>query len=239
MVNKGTARLLDRWLPRQCRLCGLPGDSSLPLCSLCRGALTANTAACVSCALPLPPAAGELRCGPCQASPPPWTRVRAPWLYEDNLGFLLKRWKFQGEHQLSTLLATLWLAGNPEPPELDLVVPVPLHWWRQVRRGYNQAELLARAILRAACWPAHPSLDARLVKRRRATSAQSGLDAAARRRNLGGAFTVRRRCDNLRVAVVDDVLTTGATATAVTRALYRAGAREVEIWCLARTPPPA
>ena len=66
----------------------------------------------------------------------------------------------------------------------------------------------------------------------------SGLDAAARRSNLGGAFTVRRRCDNLRVAVVDDVLTTGATATAVTRALYRAGAREVEIWCLARTPPP-
>lgn len=76
------------------------------------------------------------------------------------------------------------------------------------------------------------------VKRTRVTSPQSGLNAARRRANLSGAFTVNGRYDNLRVAIVDDVFTTGATATELARALRAAGAKTLEVWCLARTPGP-
>ena len=97
---------------------------------------------------------------------------------------------------------------------------------------------MQRAIHLQAHWPEPPYSKPRLLKRQRATAAQSGLDARERRRNLHNAFTVRARCDNLRVAVVDDVVTTGATANAVASALKKAGANYVEIWCLARTPQP-
>ena len=94
------------------------------------------------------------------------------------------------------------------------MVPVPLHWRRQWWRGFNQSQLLCRA-LRAAC-PELAALPiaARAISRKRATAAQSGMNARQRARNLQGAFTVHEPCDNLRVAVVDDVLTTGATAAA-------------------------
>jgi len=164
--------------------------------------------------------------------------VIAPWRYCERLALLVGHWKYHGATWLTPLLADLWRAGARELPPVDLVVPVPLHWRRQWHRGYNQAELLGRALLAAGSRRAGPRLDNRLVRRRRATPSQSALGADHRAANLAGAFTVRGRCDNLRVAVVDDVLTTGSTAAAVARALLAAGAQRVEVWCAARTPAP-
>ncbi|PLW70791.1 ComF family protein [Pseudohalioglobus lutimaris] len=159
----------------------------------------------------------------------------APWLYGEYLAYLLRCWKFEGEQRLTPLLAGLWRQQVPTPPEVDAIVPVPLHWLRQWRRGYNQAELLARALQQY--WPGLV-VDTGLLLRNRPTRAQSGMNALQRSRNLSEAFTARNRCANLRVAVVDDVLTTGATAGEVARTLKNAGASHVEIWCLARTPSP-
>ena len=237
MVNSAARQLADALagalFPNVCCLCQWRCPGNLPLCAGCRQELAANAQCCGRCALPL--ATNSDLCGQCLLNPPAFDRVVAPWLYSEYLAFIIQRWKFQGDLALTPLVADLWLqqAGIAEPP--DILLPVPLHWYRQWRRGYNQAELLARQLARAfSCL----DVDSSLLKRRRATAAQSGMNARQRARNLRGAFTVTRSCDNLRVALVDDVLTTGATAREAASALRQAGASGVDVWCLARTPPP-
>ncbi len=238
MVNKCLEPLLEGLFPSRCVLCGLPSHRALPLCRGCEGDLVPNRPACPRCALPqarpLPPG---IACGACQRRPPPFAAALAPWIYEEQLAFIIGRWKFGGERRLAPLLAHLFLArarGQLYPP--DLLLPTPLHWGRRFRRGFNQAEDLCAALVRGGL-PA--KLAGRsLARRSRATPAQSALDASSRERNLRDAFTAIRRCDNLRIAIVDDVLTTGATTGALARALLSAGAAHVEVWCLARTPAP-
>lgn len=229
--------LLDALLPQHCALCGLPSGRELPLCLDCAAELPPNDRPCERCALPLPlplplrESRGPRLCGACLAAPPPFDRVRAPWLYGEYLGYLIHRWKYAGDLTLTPLLAELWLTGGPPAP-VDALVPVPLHWWRQWRRGFNQSELLARQLARRGA----PQVASGLIRRTRHTTPQSAAGVGARARNLRGAFTVRGACDNLRLAVIDDVFTTGATAAEVARTLKREGAAHVEVWCLARTP---
>jgi ComF family protein len=117
-------------------------------------------------------------------------------------------------------------------PRPELLLPVPLHPRRQRGRGFNQALELARPIARR--------LGVRLVadgcRRLRDTAAQSGLDAAARRRNVRGAFAVNTPVGGRRVALIDDVVTTGHTVTEMARVVAAAGAERVEVWCVARAP---
>jgi len=240
-ISEVASRLLEGLFPHTCRLCRLPAAARWPLCQPCLGDLRTNDACCARCAIPLPPAAGETLpryCGACLRAPPPFQRVVAPWLYSEELAYLIHCWKYRGERRLTALLAGLWLQRVPEPGGVDLMVPVPLHWRRLWRRGFNQSELLCHQWRRASPALAAVPVDHRLVRRRRATATQSGLTAARRAVNLRRAFTVEGACANLRIAIVDDVLTTGATAASLARALRRAGASHVEVWCLARTPAP-
>lgn len=244
--------LRDSLFPQQCKLCGLASHQPLALCDPCRADLHANLCCCPRCALPLDDAPDDLtgaeravfepeRCTHChtQAHTIAYDSACAPWLYDDHLAYLIARWKFEGERQLTPLLGTLWCDRAHTLPMVDRLIPVPLHWRRRWRRGFNQAALLAHFIARN-----HPALkdsmvDESLLRRRRATMAQSSMSAELRAVNLVDAFTVQKRCDNLRIAVIDDVLTTGATANTLARALKQAGAAEVHVWCLARTPSPA
>jgi len=236
MVNRCWGAILDGLFPCRCVLCQLPSHCRLPLCRDCRAELTPNSSACRRCALPLHTAdPGLYLCGQCQRRPPSFHAVHAPWIYSEYLAQIIRLWKFNGQQQLTGLLADLWLEHPPGTRDIDLMIPMPLHWRRLWQRGYNQADLLAHRLYRAR--PGVP-VERRLLRRTRATAAQSGMSAAGRRRNLQGAFTVRRPCDNLRIALVDDVLTTGATAAAAATALTAAGAHRVDVWCLARTPAP-
>lgn len=201
-----------------------------------------NQNCCSGCAIPLPNSAilsPRRLCGSCLLTPFPFHRVVAPWLYGEYFAHLIHQWKYHGDQRMTPLLASLWQqeAGTQTP--LDLLVPVPLHWRRRWRRGFNQSELLCRHLLASSPDLSLCQLADQLVKRQRATAAQSTMTAKQRAHNLKGAFTVSEPCDNLRVAIVDDVFTTGATASAVAEALAAAGAEYIEVWCLARTPAPS
>lgn len=241
MVNEFAMRLLDGVFPHYCVLCGLRSRRPVPLCLECEQEMPPNDCCCRQCAIPLPPSAGTTDarlCGQCLQTPPPFDRVIAPWLYGEYFAYLIHQWKYRRDRRMTQLLAKLWLQGARVHEPIDTVVPVPLHWRKRWWRGYNQSELLCHELFATVPELRYCQFSPGLVKRRRATASQSGMTAPQRARNLDGAFTVQGRCDNLRIAIVDDVLTTGATAAAVARALTAAGATYVEVWCLSRTPAP-
>lgn len=227
-------RRLNRWLlPWRCLLCGDAGADGLDLCAACAAELPRNTRCCARCALPL--ASPAAMCGACQRRPPPWDAAWAPFRYGWPLDRLEARFKFGRDLAAGRALAELW-RRLPSPTERPaLILPVPLHRARLRQRGYNQALELARPLGRAFGVPVRHGL----LVRARATAAQSELDAAARRRNVRGAFAVRTGpALPSHVAVLDDVMTTGATLAECVRALKRAGAQRVDVWALARAPTP-
>jgi ComF family protein len=144
---------------------------------------------------------------------------------------LVHLFKYRRVRSLQKPLGRMLSLALPREEQVDLVVPVPMHWWRKWSRGFNQAELLARGVARRTGIPV-----TRALKRRRRTLAQAGLTLAQRRENLTAVFrvTARNRVEGRRVLLVDDVLTTGATASACAETLKRAGARSVVLLTLAR-----
>jgi ComF family protein len=183
------------------------------------------------------------RCPACSREPPGFDHARAACVYDDPVSDLILKLKHADRTDLSELFAR-WIAraAADRLPRIDGVVPVPLHRWRLMRRRYNQAAEIGRRLAREArlaYWP-----DA--LVRSRSTASQGGRSGDARRANVAGAFAVPRgwrgRVRGRRVLLVDDVLTTGATAEGCARALKAAGAVCVDVAVIARvgqlTRPP-
>ena len=170
-------------------------------------------------------------CGRCTAHPPPYTRTIAPCTYAYPIDRLLQDLKYAGRLALADVFASLLAAGISAWP--DLLIALPLSARRQRERGYNQASEIARRLARHG----HVRLADALV-RVRDTPAQANLAWTARSRNVQGAFAASQTLTGLRVAIIDDVMTTGATLRAAADAARRAGAAEVEAWVVARTLPP-
>jgi ComF family protein len=230
------ARLL--W-PSRCLACEAPGLDGLDLCAACVAALPWNRCACPGCALPLPERG---TCGDCLRRDAALARrgrvsalsvVHAAFVYSAPLDRLLPRFKFHRDLAAGALLSQLMAEVIAPFPRPDAVIPVPLHHARLRRRGYDQALELARPLARSLALPLRDDL----LQRVRITAPQSELSAPARRRNLEGAFTVNPgRPLPAHVALVDDVMTTGATLHAAAEALKRAGVERVEAWVCARVP---
>lgn len=244
MIRCGMQRVLrgvvDIFYPPRCDLCSayLTSDEN-GVCATCTEALPLiYPPHCPQCCRPIfTPGGLEHLCSECAShNTPPVSRVIAAGVFRDELRELVHRYKYGKCCYLGSYFATLILAQARRLDALvacDLIVPVPLHWTRKRNRGFNQAREIGRYISRACDIPLIAPRDFRRVRR---TTPQVALSAAGRRENIRGAFAVRTP-DLLKgktVALIDDVITTGATTNECARILRRAGADDVIALVIAR-----
>jgi ComF family protein len=222
--------------PARCPACrgGVERPRSGPLCQACWDGLPRHRVPPCACGRPLSAAAGSA-CGRCRRGLSPVVRGASLGPYEGALRVAVHELKYRGRRRAARRLADALLESPAALAVLEpeaVLVPVPLHPRRRRERAFNQAELLAVALGAGRGLPV--CRDA--LVRRKDTPAQTGLSAAARRRNVAGAFVVRRqaRVAGRVVVLVDDVLTTGATTRACAEVLRRAGAAEVRVLTVAR-----
>lgn len=237
-VARNAARLVgDAILPPACVACAGAARSHGGLCASCwRRVRWIERPFCERTGAPMAVDLGEGALSPLAiALSPPFERARAAAMYDELPRRLVHRLKYEDDTGVAPWMAG-WMAraGRTLLAECDVVVPVPLHRARRVGRGFNQSAELARCLAARVRRP----MEAGALVRTRATRQQVGLGHAARRRNVSGAFGVpdeaRGRLAGRRVLLVDDVLTTGATVSAATRALLRAGAGAVDVLTFAR-----
>lgn len=240
MFKQGTATALNRargltarvvqWLsPPLCLICAEPSTGAFCApCARLLPALAPNT--CPRCAAALPGAAGGHACGECQRAPPTFAATRALFPYRSPVSDLIMQLKYAGRLHIARRLGMHFATTMAIGPAPDLVIPVPLHRTRLRTRGFNQSLELARPL---GAHIGRPLL-VRGIERTRMTRVQAELPRAARASNVRNAFTVTADLTGRRVAIVDDVMTTGETVRALSLALARAGAVRIEVWVLAR-----
>lgn len=224
--------------PDDCRVCGksLHDVSRIPVCAECLRAPRPLVAEhfCSSCRTPFLNAFSlddEGRCPLCSSGEGSFDRAYAFGAYEDVLRKLIHVFKYERVYTLAKPLGALLNSALPRDQRFDVVVPMPMHWRRRWARGFNQADLLARIIGKRCSIPVVSA-----ARRLRAAPPQAGLSNAQRRMNVAGLFGVKRHSAirGRRVLLIDDVVTTGATAAACARALKQAGAASVTLLTLAR-----
>lgn len=221
---------ITRWLlPDQCCLCGgaTPGNN---VCPPCHADLPWIANGCETCGTPLPVASAPgVLCGACQHKRPPFVVAHAPLEYAFPVDALVKALKFGRHLHLAPALADLmlpWLMQRLD--QFDALVPVPLHRWRNARRGFNQADELARRLCARTGLPVR-----HCVIRERQTRTQSGLDSVARKENIRGAFRVSTAPLCRHPLLIDDVMTTGATVRELSGTLLEAGVESVSVLTVA------
>ena len=226
-----------------------------PQCLVCRGDIAEASGLCVSCwsklsfieapfceklAIPFPYDQGEeMVSAAALADPPAWDRARSALLFDDTARILVHALKYHDRHEAGLLMARLMVrAGADILKSADAIIPVPLYRWRLWRRRYNQSALLACKI----CRDTGKAFQPELLRRRRSTRSQTGLDHEERRRNVRNAFIVpkerRGSVAGKSLVLIDDVRTTGATLEACARALKAAGAAHVDVLTFALVPKP-
>ena len=229
--NALIARLLNILYPSQCPMCGTSSDvfNLSPICSSCwSGIRRYRGPSCKVCALPVVSEHSKV-CGQCLKKTPPFSKVITYGLYEDIiLAEAINQLKFHGIKRISKTLGRLLL--SLDLPETDGIVPVPTTIKSLRERGFNQSLLIARVIAKESKVPL--LMDTLLKKKE--TPPQIGLSAKERLLNLKNAFEVIGNIKGLRLLLVDDVMTTGATVTECSKVLMKAGAEEVIVLTLAR-----
>jgi ComF family protein len=209
------------------------GNARKVLCTACDADLPRlPSPRCPCCALPAP---GGATCGRCLSHRPSYDATCAALAYDFPADTLIHALKFRGELALAPLLGELLRENIPAGNTVDFIVPVPLSAARMRARGFNQAVEIARPIAEAV----GVRIELALLERPRDTPPQFDLPWADRQRNVRGAFAVSRSLIGASVAVVDDVMTTGATLDEIAATLKAAGATRVVNWVVARTMPPS
>ena len=234
-VRRGAAVALDMLLPPRCLACGVTVATPRSLCADCWGGLVFISAPmCQTCGLPFDYDLGEgTLCGECTRMSPPYGRARAVLKYDDDSRDLVIAFKHRDRTDAAPAYGA-WMAraGRELLDDAELLVPVPLHRLRLIKRRFNQSAMLAHALARESGVTCVPDA----LVRTRPTPSQGRLSRAGRARNVQGAFKAHRMkaINGRRICFIDDVLTTGATVSACARTLFRAGARSVDVLTLTR-----
>jgi len=226
--------LADLLLGSRCVVCSGQGvGHGLDICPSCYRHLPWNRSACRRCGMPTQ--SGIDRCGDCRDGTSQIALVRAPWTYEPPIDHLIHQLKFHGSLASGRLLGSLLARTlQRDGTSVDALIPTPLHPRRLRERGYNQAAELGQPVARQLGIPLQPAW----LRRCRHTAAQASLGRRQRACNLIGAFASDADLHGKRVALIDDVATTLATAEAMAACLHAAGCARVELWVVARASTP-
>lgn len=232
-------RIKPKWLVFRptCLLClDVVQEGSLNICADCKKDLPWIIQGCSCCNLPLQ---HEGVCGQCLKEQPYYDKVVAPWRYEFPIAQLITRFKHHQQWPLGHLLAALlteqleqqYNHGLAKP---DCLIPVPISKERFKQRGFNQAEMLAQWLHKSLSLNINNHALTRIIN----TPSQQKLSAMQRRNNLKNAFQINDKTNlqNLHIAIVDDVVTTGTTVNILSKLLKQLGVRRIDIYCIARTP---
>ncbi len=258
MINKARKlstnfrQMVNRFFPKRsikeaisqkhCYLCGATVYQSKPICEGCLHDLPFNHASCARCAIPLPLTTentdSKKICGECIKSSPSNTQCFSAFCYTFPVNVLISEFKYNNKRHLGKLLSTITAETisdkikNRQLIKPDKLVPVPLHIDKLYSRGFNQAGDICKDLSRALGIPIDNSCIARTLN----NPAQASLTKKQRQQNLANAFVIRKNIEGEVVALIDDVVTTGVTAELLSKQLLGAGAKEVVVWSLARTP---
>ncbi len=220
--------ILDTLFPRRCFLCWARTTRASHLCAECEHELPILPQVCLKCAIRIKQR--SKLCQRCTKNAPAFDDVLACYAYQNPITRWITGFKFYEKFNYTHVFIDALLKKVTPHPRPDCIVPLPLHPKRLKERGFNQAIVIAVPVAHALNCP----LIRHDVHRVIDTLPQRSLKARARAKNVTDAFATSRRFDNLRVAIIDDVMTTGETANALARTLKNAGAKTVEVWCIAR-----
>ncbi|MEN0035766.1 MAG: ComF family protein [Cellvibrio sp.] len=230
------ARTLNHILPAPCLICGLTDSGHPLLCPTCNTALprlNREPHLCKCCALPL--ASDAPLCGKCLQKKPAFSQSCIAFNYTHPLDFLIQQFKYRRQLSSGKLLAQLLSETCSTAERPDILVPVPIHWRKRWQRGFNQSELIAYWISKNFDIPVLSA-----CQQTRHHHSQKGLGRAERYKNLRQSFaintSIKAKLHGAHIALIDDVVTTTATARTLSELLLKNGAQRVDIWALARTP---
>lgn len=248
-INQQLSRLVEFVLPAHCLLCGL---QSMPtyqkndkqnenglICQVCLNSVIKERSSCQHCALPL--ATSQAFCGDCLKQPHYFSRIHAVGDYQAPFPSLIKKFKYSKNLLEGELLADLLLRSvkfnfsAKEMKKIDYLIAVPLHPDKLHKRGFNQAALITQFLSKRLGIPILENA----VIRNKSTIPQEGLSLKERKENLKDAFIIKesqiQKLKGRYIAIIDDVVTTGATANSLCKVLLDNNAREIDIWCICRT----
>ena len=227
-ILNNCTNFVRRLLPQDCVLCGAASGQHL-LCDACQSGLPHIPGPCPSCALP---SSGAI-CGECLRQPPAFDRTYAALAYGFPVDKLIQSLKYGGQLALARWLGdTLWRTVQ-NAPRPDAMLPMPLHPARLKSRGFNQALEIAKPIARASDIALAPELARRILD----TAPQATQTLDTRHKNIKGAFACDADLSGRHIALVDDVMTSGATLNELALTLKRAGAAQISLWVVARALP--
>ena len=231
-MNNWLNIIQNKLLPPRCIFCAEPGWGNFDLCLDCYHDLPVNRQSCRQCGLNLVSNnSNSYFCGQCLKQAPPFDQTYAPYLYQGGIRFLITQLKFHQDYKNARLLANLVMQFLPDSSEYpEALIPGPLHPNRYYQRGFNQSLEISRHLAKKSQVP----LDLYSCIRIRDTEHQTGLTAKQRQTNLKQAFAIKKPLPYQHVAIIDDVITTGSTASAVAATLKNHGVQRVDVWACAR-----
>lgn len=197
------------------------------LCPVCRSYLESLHEPCPSCSAP---DCSHSICGSCLKDPPAWDNAHIAWQFSGLVRHLIHQFKYQKNMAAGSTLLSLWMDHHQHIPKPEAIVAVPMYHRKHQQRGFNQALWMAQRLSTAWQLPRWNG-----IQRTMATESLEGLNKKQRRQTLKNAFTIVSEPPKM-VAIVDDVFTSGATASEISRLLKRQGVEKISIWALARTP---